>query len=116
MTTSNSIGERAERLAENFLIRKSWQILERNFRHGPHEIDIIAQKENLIVFVEVKARSSNTFGYPETMISPNQMKSIQTAAEAYLYNIQWEYRIRFDVISIEQGNSSSRLWHIEDAF
>lgn len=116
MNTSNPLGKQAERIAEKFLVRKSWKILGRNFRHGPHEIDIIACRDDLIVFVEVKARTSSMFGFPESMITHSQILSIQLAAEEFLHRTQWDSRVRFDVISIEKYCNGLRLWHIEDAF
>jgi putative endonuclease len=116
MQTSNPLGNRAERIAVKYLKHQFWTILEQNFYCGPHEIDIIARSGSTLIFVEVKARSSSTFGYPEHMITPRQIRSIQTAAEEYIFAENWPGQIRFDVISIEWREMSYRLWHIEDAF
>ena len=61
-------GALAEKLAATFLQKKGFTILEHNYRYQKAEIDIIAKKNNLLVFVEVKARSGGDFGYPETFV------------------------------------------------
>lgn len=106
-------GKYGEDLAVSYLKKKGFEVLERNFRQGRGEIDLIGLLDNeLLVFFEVKLRKNNAFGEPETFVSENQQQKIFAAAEDYIYAINWQKDIRFDIISI-QGKD---LAHIEDAF
>ncbi|MGB0521568.1 MAG: YraN family protein [Flammeovirgaceae bacterium] len=109
-------GNWAEKYAEQFLKNKNFQILERNYRFKHAEIDLITQYQNTIVFIEVKARSSTAFGYPEETVSQNQKKSIKRAAVAYLESKQLNVEIRFDIISILRKGNWKAIYHVEDAF
>ncbi|MEP0365451.1 MAG: YraN family protein [Cyclobacteriaceae bacterium] len=106
-------GKYGEDLAVSFLEEKGFEILERNYRHGHGEIDMIGLLKNeLLVFFEVKIRKSDTYGEPETFVSYAQQKLIIKTAEHYIYAINWHKDIRFDIISIQGKN----IYHIEDAF
>lgn len=110
-----SSGQKGEDLAAQFLEEKGYQIVERNFRYKRAEIDMIARKGNLLVFVEVKARSSTTFGYPEDFVDEKKAALIITAADYYINAINWEGLIRFDIVSIMLKSQMS-IRHFEDAF
>jgi len=69
----------------------------------------------LLVFVEVKSRKSNTFGFPESFVSDEQAERIMDAADEYTYSKNWEGNIRFDIVSIETG-LNFKITHFEDAF
>lgn len=87
--------------------------MERNYRYGHGEIDIIGILDNeLLVFVEVKSRSGNAYGEPEEFVSRKQRSLILKAAEDYIFAINWHKDIRFDIISI----TGREVLHIEDAF
>ena len=116
MAGNRDIGKKGEREAEDFLIEKGFRILERNFRFKRCEIDLIALKEGLLVFVEVKVRSSNTFGFPESFVSNQQVERITEAADEYQHQIGWSKDIRFDIISIEGKGNNAKITHFEDAF
>jgi putative endonuclease len=77
-------GKRSERLAAEFLKRTGYRILETNYRSPVGEIDIIAREKATIVFVEVKARSSNRFGSPKGAVTPAKQRKISMAALDYL--------------------------------
>ena len=70
----SALGLKGEILATDFLIKKGYAILARNWRHGREEIDLIAWQNNVIVFVEVKARNSNHFGFPEEAVSSSKQE------------------------------------------
>lgn len=106
-------GEHAEEIAAEFLTQKGFEILLRNYRHKRSEIDIISSMDSILVFIEVKYRSNNQYGYPEDFVSDNQKKSILTAAEEYILTQKWEGLIRFDIIAIDASN---HITHFEDAF
>lgn len=118
MSSSNnhiSVGNDGERMAEEFLINKGYIILERNYRYKRSEIDIIASKESVLVFVEVKTRKSSLFGLPEESVNIQKTHRVLSAAEHYVHETAWEKEIRFDIIAITVGKKIE-LIHIEDAF
>ena len=95
---------------------KGFTILEINWRFARAEIDIIAKQNQTIVFVEVKTRSSEYFGFPETAVDAAKQKNMAMAAEEYLEQQSIETDVRFDVISIVMKNNEPDIHHIEDAF
>ena len=106
MNYNKITGDIGEETAVNYLIENNFIILERNYRYKRCEIDIIAKKDNCIHFIEVKIRKNNLFGYPENFVSDNQKNRIKLAAENYLYNNNWNNKILFDIISIEEKNNN----------
>jgi putative endonuclease len=117
MLKHTEIGTNGEHLAANFLKNKGYLILETNWRAGKKEIDIIAENEDSIVFVEVKTRSSFSFGYPEEAVTESKKKLLKLAAEEY-YELKDIKKIpRFDIISIlQKGSHTQEIMHIVDAF
>lgn len=111
-----SFGKRGEAMAEIELRQKGYKILERNYRHGKSEIDLIAKGEGLLIFIEVKTRSSNTFGFPEEFVSENQQKAIIRAANHYVEKIEWKGDIRFDIMAIIVKQTVMQIEHLKDAF
>lgn len=111
-TTTGKIGEE---IASDFLKRRGYHVLERNWRHGHHEIDIVARDGHTLVFVEVKTRSTDAYGFPEDAVTAAKENSLQLAAEAYLLENNQVEAIRFDIIAIIQGRKSS-VHHVPDAF
>jgi len=93
-------GIAGENRARIYLENLGYQILERNYRAGRGEIDIIATFDNCICFVEVKYRKNNKFGYPEVFVTEKKLSKIQETAEEYVLKNNWHGRIRFDVIAI----------------
>jgi len=116
MARHNEYGIEGEALAKQFLIEKGYIILAANFRLQKSEIDLIAQHERVVVFVEVKARSSNKFGFPEEAVSDLKKEKMMEGAEAFLAEQGLEANIRFDVISITKTDVGFEIHHIEDAF
>lgn len=110
------LGQAGEDLAATHLKKQHFTILSRNYRYRRAEIDIIAQKHELLVFVEVKARSSDQFGDPETFVTRKQQALVRTAAEHYIITHDWRHAIRFDIIAILKTNDYMQLTHFEDAF
>ena len=99
-----SFGKKGEDLAAEYLQTKDYQILNRNFRYKKFEIDLICQQKDLLVFVEVKTRTSVQFGYPESFVSVNQKNSIINAAEEYVLEFKWLGDIRFDTSLLPSNN------------
>jgi len=89
-------------------------VLERNYRFKHAEIDLIIKRENWIIFVEVKTRSSSSFGEPEEFVDSNKARKIFEAAEEYIYSNDWHGHIRFDIVSVKLGEEVE-IRHFEDA-
>ncbi|MFN7490929.1 MAG: YraN family protein [Chryseotalea sp.] len=115
MTDKKTKGMKAEEDAANFLSAKGYEIVERNYRYKHAEIDIIAKKEKVLVFVEVKSRAQLKFGMPEAAVTEKKAAKIMEGAEAYLIEKKWQGPIRFDVIAITNG-TKKEIIHFEDAF
>ena len=111
-------GKEAEKAAEAHLSRKGYRILGRNVRYPQGELDIVAEVGETVVFVEVKARRSDTFGGPAYSVTRLKEQKLVQLASLYIGQHRLEDRpCRFDVILI-QGDipRSSSLEHIENAF
>lgn len=112
------IGNNGEDLACTFLESKGWQILDRNFFFDRAEVDIIAQDGPVIVFLEVKLRSSIKFGQPFEYVTETKVKNVFKAAEAWIReNDMHDSPVRFDIIGIiKKKNKAPEFNHIEDAY
>ncbi len=111
---TGGVGEDA---AVEFLRKKGYRILERTFRFGRGEIDIIAEDAGVLVFVEVKARRSDLYGDPEDAVTPGKRRQIRRVAEGYMHVHDIDDReCRCDVIAIEFLKGEMEIRHIEDAF
>jgi putative endonuclease len=114
---SNPIAVAGEDLACEFLKKKGYKIIERNFRKGYGEIDIICVKDNVLIFVEVKTRTSNKFGTPFEAISYFKLKSLLKTAEFYkVLNPRLPDALRIDAISVllDYSNNPVSIEHIEN--
>ncbi|WMJ71775.1 YraN family protein [Cytophagaceae bacterium ABcell3] len=107
------VGKNAENMAAMFFSEKGYQIVSRNYRYRRGEIDLIVQKDNLLVFVEVKYRKSVRFGFPEEAVNSKKMELLQTTAEEFIFNRDWNGDIRFDIIAIDGNNN---IAHFQDVF
>ncbi|MBK7035173.1 MAG: YraN family protein [Bacteroidetes bacterium] len=117
MGRHNELGKEGEEKAVAFLQEKGYVILEKNYRSGRAEVDIIAGFKDIIVFVEVKTRSSYVFGYPEESVTSAKQKLMVRAAGNYLYEKNLEKEVRFDIIAIFRSKDEKWFFkHFEDAF
>lgn len=117
MARHNETGKKGEEIALNFLSENGYKILESNWRFGRAEIDIIAKKDDILIFVEVKTRSGVSFGMPEDFVSEKKESLIMDAANEYMKLIGHDWEIRFDIIGIlVLKGKSPAIRHIEDAF
>jgi len=117
MAEHNVLGIQGEQLACRFLEQRGYLILERNWHHAKHELDIIAQIGKELVIVEVKTRSSDKHGEPEDAVKPGQRSRIVKAANAYVMASNCELGLRFDIISvILHPLGKPYIHHIADAF
>ena len=117
MAWNNILGKRGEELAVHFLKEKGYKILETNWRHGREELDIIAKYGEILIFVEVKTRNNNHFGSPEIAVDQKKEAAMATVGAAYMQEIQHDWEVRFDIISIIYANEKDyHIQHFEDAF
>lgn len=117
MATHNDFGKIAEDLAAEYLQKNGYKVLTRNFRFQKAEIDIIAEKEELIIIIEVKARSTDAFMLPQEAVTKTKIKSIVTAANHYLEEFNRNSEVRFDIISVLPDEKKKlTIEHITDAF
>jgi len=117
MALHNDLGQLGEDIACQMLKDEAYTILERNWRYLRAEIDIIAKKEEVLVFIEVKSRSNIRFGEPDAFLSKAQELRLFDAANAYIDESNHESEHRFDVISVlfNEKNQAS-VKHFKDAF
>lgn len=116
MAKHNETGKRGEELATKFLAGKGYTILCNNWYYGKGEIDIVATRDDKMIFVEVKTRESNVFGEPEASVTRRKQRQIIKTADAYIQTKDINLESRFDVISIILNNKKHEIHHIEDAF
>ena len=117
LTQSAALGRRGEDMAHRYLQRKGFTVVARNYKPGADsEIDIIARQGDLVIFVEVKSRTSAEFGSPDRAIDQEKQKHIVRAARAYVNRaaIEWN-QVRFDTISVIFTDPPSII-HQQDAF
>lgn len=116
--TTKKKGDEGEDLAVTYLKEKGYTIVERNYRYGHGEIDIIARHKNYLVFIEVKLRWNLQYGLPEEGITRGKLNQIRKTAEAYLYEKDIRAQdCRFDMIAILKKDSGEYSFnHIENAF
>jgi putative endonuclease len=114
VSNTTETGQHGERLAANFLESKGFEIVERNYRCGRAEVDLIARKENWLLFIEVKTRTSTQYGHPEEFVDSGKMSRLYFAAEQYIYRTNWQGHVRFDIVSVKLGREAV-ITHFEDA-
>lgn len=112
-----NIGNKGEREAQEFLMKKGYVILETNYENEIGEIDIIAKDKETYCFIEVKTRSNLDQGDPLEAVTPEKMRKLYRTALGYIQecHLEDEY-CRFDVIGINRAHSLSELTLIQDAF
>jgi len=116
MNARAALGKKGEDLALQYLQKKGYTLLERNWRFHHKEVDIIATDGRDLVFVEVKTRSGEWFGAPEEAVDSKKQRYLMTAAEAYIKIRDIDTNIRFDVVSIILKPGYQSIDHIEEAF
>lgn len=116
MATHNELGTKGESMAVKYLVSKNYTILETNWRWQKAEVDIIAQLNQILVFIEVKTRSSSNFLKPEEAVTDKKQSMLIEAAEAYCEAKQLDLELRFDIIAIIHDGNKTLTKHIEAAF
>ena len=117
MAKHSKIGIKGEQIAADFLQNKGYKILHCNWRSEKKEVDIIAANDGLLVFVEVKTRSSATLLFPEETVNRKKQTNLMGAAEAFLANNLDYKNVRFDIVSVLlAGEHVKEIIHFEEAF
>lgn len=116
MAAHNELGKIGEELAVDFLTNKGYEILETNWVFQKAEVDIIAQKDNILAVVEVKTRSSITFGSPQDFVKPKKIKLLVKAINEYVLANDLDLDVRFDIIAIQVKGKEFEIEHLEEAF
>lgn len=116
---NKDIGNLGEKISIDYLKANDYKILNKNFICKNGEIDIIASKNSIIIFLEVKSRFFTSFGKPRESITFSKQLKIINSSKYYIFkNDLYNYNVRFDVIEIILDLNSTKysLNHIEDAF
>ncbi len=117
MAQHNITGSMGEEMAVLYLQQNGFVLLHQNWRHGHWEVDVIAHKNSVLHFIEVKTRRTKNFGHPEESVNKKKIQNLVNASEEYLYqNPEWK-RIQFDVLSITiLKNLPAEYFLIEDVY
>jgi putative endonuclease len=111
------LGKLGEQLAGDYLMDHGFTILHNNWRHSRYEIDIIALKDGLLHFVEVKIRSSKAFGQPEESVTKKKIRFLLRAADEFLYQHPEYTDFRVDILSITtHPHEEPEYFFIEDVY
>ncbi len=117
MNHNQEIGKKGEELATQWLVKHEFTIKERNWRYSHSEVDIIAFKNNILHFVEVKTRTNYKYGNPEESINYKKFEMLQSAAIAYLEQYPAYNKIQFDILAINiSPNQDVEIFYIDDFF
>lgn len=115
MAAHNELGKWGEELAAKYLEGQGYEILERDWKSGHHDLDIVARNEKVLAIVEVKTRSNRLFGDPEEAIDYKKRLSLQSAINHYVKSHPIKAPVRFDVITIVGTiGSTPEIDHIKD--
>ena len=115
------LGLRGERIAEEWLVRKGWRVVERRFRSGHRDIDLVVERAGaegrVIAFVEVKTRVSPGYGGPLGAVNWRKQREMARAARDWMTRMSGPPAIfRFDVVGIIYGQGPTEVIHVENAF
>jgi len=117
MAEHNLTGQQGEQLASEYLASNGFEVLERNWRDGRHELDIIARHGHELVVVEVKTRASDRHGQPAEAVKKGKRGLMIKAANAYVRATGCQLGLRFDIVSvILHPSGKPYIHHIPDAF
>ena len=116
MSRHITTGKNGEDLATQWLAAKNFAILNRNWRHGRYEVDIIASKDEVLHIIEVKSRNSTLFGNPEESVSRKKLENILQGAAGWLVQYPGHQRLQYDVLSINLCKNPTEYLLIEDVY
>jgi putative endonuclease len=111
------LGKEGERIAERYLLKKGYKLVERNYRCPSGELDLIVLDRRVVVFVEVKTRTGHAFGTPFEAVEFRKQQKMTQAAQYFLAQKGLQQRdARFDVVGISWPGRQPVVEHIENAF
>jgi putative endonuclease len=114
---SQMLGEQGERIAETWLSQRGWRILDRRFRSGHRDLDLVAERAGVVAFVEVKARRGKSFGDPVEAVNWRKQRELTRSAAVWMARFGGGKQLfRFDVIGVLMDESGVRVRHVENAF
>ena len=112
-----AFGELGERIAERWLRRRGWRIVQRRFRSGHRDIDLVVERDGTVAFVEVKARKGAGFGGPVQAVNYHKRKQLERSAMVWIDRHGREAEsYRFDVVGVLLDGAEVRICHVENAF
>lgn len=113
----HELGRAGEDAAADYFLAQGFAVLARGYRYKRAEVDLVLQRgKELLVFAEVKTRSSGQFGPPETFVSARKKELFRLAATQLQEELDWRGDIRFDIVALTQLSQGFRVEHFEDAF
>ncbi|MDL2262828.1 YraN family protein [Bacteroidales bacterium OttesenSCG-928-I21] len=116
MAQHNDFGKLGEERAQMHLIKNGYTIRHTNWKYDRGELDIVAEKDDQLVVVEVKSRSTEFFEHPKDAITDKKIRKIVNTTQAYIEIFDIRKETRFDVISVLPDGQNFKIEHIEDAF
>ncbi|NNE77978.1 MAG: endonuclease [Pricia sp.] len=116
MGKHNEFGKEGEKIATDYLIKKGYSIVYKNYRYLKSEIDIIAKKDDILAIVEVRARSNDQIIPIADTITPKKIKLLVAGADHYVTTHDLDVEVRFDVITILKNRKIFKVEHLESAF
>lgn len=116
MAKHNILGKEGEEMAARYLEQEGYTVLDRNWRCGHKELDLVVTRDDTIVFVEVKTRTGTEWGDPEDAVTDRKIRRIVNSADAYIRLNRIDMDVRFDIISIVSEGGGFKVEHIEQAF
>ena len=116
MAIHNELGKKGEDEAVAYLQAQGYAILHRNWRAGRYELDIVAQKADALIVVEVKTRQNKNFGSPEDAVSSKKIRHIVASTDAYLKQYEIDLTVRFDIVTLVGTYPPFTIEHIKEAF
>jgi putative endonuclease len=116
-TATQAFGELGERIAERWLRRQGWRVINRRFRNGHRDIDLVVEQDRTIAFVEVKARRGEDFGGPVAAVNWRKQRELSRSAQVWIdRHGQSAETYRFDVVGVLVNGERVRVRHVADAF
>jgi putative endonuclease len=116
MAEHNELGKTGENLVAAYLAEKGFHIRHCNWRYKKEELDIVAETNDYLVFVEVKTRSNLNWGEPDEAVTLKKQRLLIKAANAYIIENNCTKEARFDIISVILPSQPLNIKHIENAF
>ena len=116
-TAKQAFGELGERIAERWLRKRGWRVVNRRFRNGRRDIDLVVEQDGTVAFVEVKARKGDDFGGPVAAVNWRKQKELAKSANVWIdRHGQPLESYRFDVFGVLVHGERVRVRHVPDAF